>query len=100
MAKSKFESDKRSMEDNLKRYYSEEIQKLEDDIASLRKQLAYKEEDLRSKDDSIHKLQLKLDTVLQSQETLRGMEDKVLQLGQENNIVKNIAEVARKGKKA
>ena len=99
MTKSKHENDKRSIEDKLKRYYSEEIGRLEEEIGSLRRQLAFKEEDLRNKDENIHKLEVKLDTVLQSREALKNMEDKVIHLGQENNVVKNLAEVVKKGKK-
>ena len=91
MTKSKYENDKRSMEEKLKGYYTQEIKTLEEDIVSLRKQLSYKEEDLRNKDETIHKLEQKMDTVLYSQEALRNVENKVLHLGQENNIVKNLA---------
>ena len=75
------------------------MSKLEEDIAELKKQLSYKEEDLRNKDEVIHKLEQKLDSLMKSQEELRSIEQKVLCLGQENNIVKNLAEASKKGNK-
>ena len=44
------------MEDKLKKYYNEEISKLNQEISDLKKQLAYKEEDIRAMENKIYQL--------------------------------------------
>jgi HSP90 family molecular chaperone len=48
--------------------------------------------------EKYHKLEQKMEKVLESQEKLRSMEQKILHLGQDNNIVKNLAELVKNQK--
>jgi len=40
-----------------------------------------------------------MDMLMDSQEKLKNMENKILALGQENNVVKNLAEIIKSKKK-
>lgn len=65
------------------------------EIAELRKQLGYKEEDLRAMAEKYHRLEQKLEMVMESQEKLKLMETRIVALGQDNNLVKNFAEIIK-----
>jgi hypothetical protein len=45
------------------------------------------------------RLEEKLEMVIESQEKLKNMENKIIALGQENNIVKNLADLIKSRKK-
>jgi hypothetical protein len=57
--------------------------------------LGYKEEDLRAMNDKYHRLEQKLEMVMESQEKLKVMENRIVALGQDNNLVKNFAEIIK-----
>lgn len=68
-------------------------------MGELKKQLGYKEEDLRNLGEKYHRLEQKLEMVMESQEKLRSMENKIVAIGQENNLVKNLAEIIKSRRK-
>jgi hypothetical protein len=49
--------------------------------------------------EKYHRLEQKLEMVMESQEKLRSMENKIVAIGQENNLVKNLAEIIKSRKK-
>ena len=50
-----------------------------------------KEEDIRENSEKYHKLERKLSQLLESQEKLRDIENKVMGLGEENSAIKGLA---------
>jgi predicted nucleic acid-binding Zn-ribbon protein len=72
-----------------------EIGKLTVELGELKRQLAYKEEDLRAMNEKYHRLEQKLEMVMESQEKLKVMESRIVALGQDNNLVKNFAEIIK-----
>lgn len=45
--------------------------------------------------EKYHRLEQKLAMVMESQEKLRAMESRIVALGQDNNLVKNFAEIIK-----
>lgn len=45
--------------------------------------------------DKYHRLEQKLEMVMESQEKLKQMESRIVALGQDNNLVKNFAEIIK-----
>jgi hypothetical protein len=49
--------------------------------------------------DKEQKLEEKIRTLLESQEKLRDMEQRVIALGQDNNLIKNLSEIVKNRRK-
>lgn len=45
--------------------------------------------------EKYHRLEQKLEMVMESQEKLKVMENRIVALGQDNNLVKNFAEIIK-----
>ena len=56
--------------------------------------------DLRNVNEKYYKLEKKIEKLVNSQNRMKELENKVLMISQENNIVKNIAEVVKPKRKA
>lgn len=93
--KERVNQSKKISEDRLTKQNREEQQRLNKQIEELRKQLAYKEQDLRNKAEDYHLLEQKMTLVIESQDKLRNIEHRIINLGQENNLVKNFAEIIK-----
>ena len=63
---------------------------MQDEVDELKKQLHYKEVDLREMAERHHQLEQKMEAVIESQDKLSNIERKILNLGQDNNLIKNI----------
>ena len=55
--------------------------------------------DLRNVNGKYYKLEKKIEKLVNSQNRMKELEDRVLMISQENNIVKNIAEVVKPKRK-
>ena len=55
--------------------------------------------DLRNVNEKYYKLEKKIEKLVNSQNRMKELEDRVLMISQENNIVKNIAEVVKPKRK-
>ena len=76
-------------------YYEEKLGHKEKELVALREQLLEKESDIRDLIKRYNELERKLATLLDSQEKLRDFEQRVMNLGMDNNLVKNMAELFR-----
>lgn len=65
----------------------------EKDIAHLQAVLAGKEQDIRDLIVKYNGLEKRMETLLASQDRLRELDEKVKNLGLDNNLVKNMAEL-------
>lgn len=78
---------------SLKEYYEDKIKSREKDISHLQAVLAGKEQDIRDLIVKYNGLEKRLEMLLESQEKVRDFEEKVKNLGLDDNLVKNMAEL-------
>ena len=77
----------------MKDYYEMKIASCNADNQTLREQLTEKETDLRKLVDKYHHLEKRLKELLEAQDTLTDFEGKIVQLGLDQNLIKNMAEL-------
>ncbi len=80
----------------LKDYYETKLASREHDNASLRTQLAEKESDLRQVAVRYAHLERRLNELLNAQSSLSDFENKIIHLGLDQNLIKNLGELFRK----
>lgn len=78
---------------SMKEYFEDKVASREKDIAHLQTVLAGKEQDIRDLIVKYNGLEKRMEALLNSQEKLRDLEEKVKNLGLDNNLVKNMAEL-------
>jgi hypothetical protein len=66
------------------------------DIDSLERKVAEKEEDIRELILKYNALEKRFDMAMEAQDKIREFEEKIRQLGLDNNLVKNMAELFNK----
>jgi len=76
---------------SMKEYYEAKIKSREQDNQSLKKQLSEKETDLRNIVNKYSQLERKLREVLEAQDKLSDFENKLINLGLDQNLIKNMA---------
>ncbi len=77
----------------MKDYYENKLTSREHDNQNLKKQLTEKESDLRNIVTKYNHLQRKLKELLEAQNKLSDFENKIIQLGLDQNLIKNMAEL-------
>lgn len=80
----------------LKDYYETKLASREQDNASLRTQLTEKESDLRQIAVKYAHLERRLKELLEAQSNLTDFENKIIHLGLDQNLIKNLGELFRK----
>ena len=80
----------------MKDYYESKIAGRELDNQNIKKQLYEKATDLRNVVAKYAQLELRLKDVLESQEKLTDFENKMLNLGLDQNLIKNMAELFKR----
>ena len=79
----------------MKDYYEMKITSKEQDIDALKKELGEKETDLRDVVNKYHHLEKRLKELLEAQDKLSDFENKIVNLGLDQNLIKNMAEMFR-----
>ena len=79
----------------MRNYYEDKLNHKEKELAALREQLLEKESDIRDLIKRYNELERKLAVLVESQDKLRDFEQRVMNLGMDNNLVKNMAELFR-----
>ena len=82
----------------MKDYYENKLNSKEKDIQNLKKQMAEKDYDLRAVIGKYNTVEKKLKQLLQAQNKLTEFENKITQLGLDQNLVKNMAELFKKNR--
>lgn len=82
----------------MKDYYENKLTSREHDNQNLKKQLTEKESDLRNIITKYNHLQRKLKELLEAQNKLSDFENKIIQLGLDQNLIKNMAELFHNNK--
>ena len=77
----------------MKEYFEDKLASRERDITHLQSVLAGKEQDIRDLIVKYNGLEKRMEALLASQDKLRDLEEKVKNLGLDNNLVKNMAEL-------
>ena len=85
-----------SHEVTLKEYFEEKLKSKNADIESLERKVAEKEEDIRDLIVKYNALEKRFDMAMDAQDKIREFEEKIRQLGLDNNLVKNMAELFNK----
>lgn len=70
------------MEINMKNYYEKKMADIQEELKITKNQLAEKSQDVRTLNEKNYKLQKKIEKIMENQEKLRGLEEKVMALGQ------------------
>lgn len=78
---------------SMKEYFEDKVASREKDIEHLQAVLAGKEQDIRDLIVKYNGLEKRLEALLSSQDKLRDLDEKVKNLGLDNNLVKNMAEL-------
>lgn len=86
---------KQSQQTSMKSFYEETLNSKNRDIEDLKHKLTEKDSDLRDLIVKYNALEKKLAALLETQEKLRDFETKVVSLGQDTNILKNMAEMIK-----
>ena len=81
---------------SLKVYYEEKVDSKDKDIKTLKKLLAEKEDDVRDLIMKYNALEKRLELLMDTQTKLIDFQEKVKNIGMDNNLVKNLAELFRK----
>ena len=84
----------------MRNYYEDKLNHKEKELAALREQLLEKESDIRDLIKRYNELERKLAVLVESQDKLRDFEQRVMNLGMDNNLVKNMAELFRADRKS
>lgn len=79
-------------------YYETKLNSKEKDIENLKKQMTEKDYDLRAVITKYNTVQKKLKSLLEAQNKLSEFEAKIVNLGLDQNLVKNMAELFKKNK--
>lgn len=82
----------------MKDYYENKLNSKERDIEHLKKQMTEKDYDLRAVIAKYNGVEKKLKQLLEAQNKLTDFENKITQLGLDQNLVKNMAELFKKNK--
>jgi predicted nucleotidyltransferase len=77
----------------LKDYFENKLASREQDNGSLRKQLAEKESDLKHVIVKYNHLERKLKELLEAQNKLSDFENRIISLGLDQNLIKNMAQL-------
>lgn len=85
-----------SHEVTLKEYFEEKLKSKNLDIESLERKVTEKEEDIRELIVKYNALEKRFDMAMEAQDKIREFEEKIRQLGLDNNLVKNMAELFNK----
>ena len=80
----------------IKEYFEDKIKSKERDIDTLNKILAEKEDDIRDLIVKYNALEKRMDMMMQTNSKLREFEEKIKNLGLDNNLIKNMAELFKK----
>ena len=83
----------------MKDYYESKVASRERDNEALKNQLAEKENDVRQLITKYKQLEKKLKELVDAQEKLSDFEEKVVNLGLDQNLVKNMVELFGKYRK-
>jgi predicted nucleic acid-binding Zn-ribbon protein len=79
----------------LKAYFRKELGSKDTEIKDLKQQILELNNDVRGHIEKEQKLEEKLKALLESQEKLREMEQKVIAIGEDNNLIKNLSEIVK-----
>ena len=79
----------------LKTFFEEKVSSKNKEIVSLKAQLAEKDKDLRDVIAKYKALEGRLEVALESIEKLSDLENRVLNLGMDNNLIKNLGELLK-----
>ena len=74
----------------MKDYYESKMTSKDKDIEALKEQLHEKENDIRQLIGKYHQLECRLKELLEAQDKLRDFEEKIVNLGLDQNLVKNM----------
>ena len=77
----------------MKDYYEQKLVSREHDLEAVKKQLGEKECDLRDVINKYHHIEKKLKQLLEAQEKLSEFENKIVNLGLDQNLIKNMVEM-------
>lgn len=77
----------------MKDYYEGKLHSREQDNESLKKQLKQKEADLRTIATKYSHLERRLRQLLEAQDKLTDFENKIVHLGLDQNLIKNMAQL-------
>lgn len=82
-------------EHSIKSFYEESLRTKDKDIDDLQKKLLVKEADLKELILKYNALEKKLSALVETQDRLRDFENKVMNIGADANLLKNMAEMIR-----
>lgn len=77
----------------MKDYYEMKVASLEKDVEALQKHLTEKETDLRDVVGKYNHVEKRLKELLEAQDKLTDFENKIIHLGLDQNLIKNMAEL-------
>jgi septal ring factor EnvC (AmiA/AmiB activator) len=80
-------------ENKLKKFYNDQIKSKEKEIEELKRRLYEKDSDNRDIENKVADFERKLQTMMDGQTKLRDLEVRTMNLGMDNNLVKNTAEL-------
>jgi hypothetical protein len=80
----------------IREYFEDKIKSKEKDVDALRRLLSEKEECIRELIVKYNGLEKRLELMMETQSKLRDFEEKIKNLGLDNNLVKNMAELFKK----